>query len=104
VPDQERQKRTFRTDGEVRAEELHGEKAKQWEKELTDKRLKQELQRAHQFGLDPAESIEDKELTSTFARGEMPNFAGINTFLKTPLPRGYSPGRRLRGHYRRLSV
>ncbi|MHB9109496.1 MAG: agmatinase family protein [Armatimonadota bacterium] len=79
------EERTFQAGGEeIKASELQGEKAKQYEKELTDKRLKQELQRAHMFGLDPAESIEDKELASTFARGEMPHFAGINTFLKTP--------------------
>jgi agmatinase len=79
-----------RRDGEVtvRGEtvdthQLEGEKAKQYEAELTDKMLKKELQRAHMLGLDPAESIEDKELASTFARGELPHFAGINTFLKT---------------------
>lgn len=66
------------------SKELGGEKAKEYEKELTNKMLKKELQRAHMFGLDPAESIHDKELASTFARGEMPHFAGINTFLKTP--------------------
>ncbi|RXA20569.1 agmatinase [Methanosarcina sp. MSH10X1] len=69
---------------EKRREELQGEIAKRYEDELTDKRLKKELQRAHMFGLDPAESIQDKELASTFARGELPHFAGINTFLKSP--------------------
>lgn len=64
--------------------QLQGERAKQFEQELTDKRLKRELQRAHMFGLDPAESIKEKELASTFVRGELPHFAGINTFLKAP--------------------
>lgn len=69
---------------EKRREELQGEIAKRYEDELTDQRLRKELQRAHMFGLDPAESIQDKDLASTFVRGELPHFAGINTFLKTP--------------------
>ncbi|MBZ0155423.1 MAG: agmatinase family protein [Alphaproteobacteria bacterium] len=82
---QGRQEGKIRVDGEaVDTSQLEGEKSKEYEKELTQKKFKEELQRAHMFGLDPAESIEDKELASTFARGEMPHFAGINTFLKTP--------------------
>jgi agmatinase len=65
-------------------DQLEGERAKALEAELTQERFKAELQRAHMLGLEPADSIEDKELASTFARGELPHFAGINTFLKTP--------------------
>ena len=35
------------------------------------------------MGLPGAESIEDRSI-STFARGELPHYAGINTFLKAP--------------------
>ncbi len=35
------------------------------------------------MGLTGADSIEDKSIP-TFARGELPHYAGINTFLKAP--------------------
>jgi agmatinase len=77
--------RTFHVGGaEMKASELKGEQAKEYEKELTHQRLQKELRRAHMLGLEPADSIEDKEMASTFSRGELPHFAGINTFLKTP--------------------
>ncbi|TYK47298.1 agmatinase family protein [Actinomadura decatromicini] len=63
---------------------LEGEKAKHLEAKLTDKRYREELRRMHRLGLPPADSIEDKELASTFQRGELPHFSGINTFLKAP--------------------
>lgn len=46
--------------------------------------FRKELRRAHMLGLEPSDSIEDKGMTSTFSRGELPHFSGINTFLKTP--------------------
>ncbi|TDD39675.1 agmatinase [Actinomadura sp. KC06] len=64
--------------------ELDGEKAKHLEAELTDDRYREELRRTHRLGLPPADSIEDKELASTFQRGELPHFSGINTFLRAP--------------------
>ncbi|MGB0750286.1 MAG: agmatinase family protein, partial [Magnetospiraceae bacterium] len=42
-----------------------------------------ELKFALENGLQGADSIEDKTIP-TFARGELPHFAGINTFLKAP--------------------
>jgi agmatinase len=36
-----------------------------------------------EFGLPGASSIQDKTI-STFSRGELPHFAGINTFMKAP--------------------
>ncbi|TDB91288.1 agmatinase [Actinomadura sp. KC216] len=63
---------------------LEGEKAKHLEAELTDDRFQEELRRTHRLGLPPADSIEDKALASTFQRGELPHFSGINTFLKAP--------------------
>lgn len=68
----------------VKTQDLQGEKAKRHEKELTDEMLKKEQERAHKHGLEPAESIEKPEEASTFVRGELPHFAGINTFLKAP--------------------
>ena len=77
--------RTFQAGGEeIRAGDLGGEKAKRSQAELTDQKHQEQLQRAHEHGLEPADSIEEKQLASTFARGELPHFAGINTFLKTP--------------------
>lgn len=81
----EGQDRAFSVDGRrVRAGDLGGEKAKRLQTELTDKKLQEELRRGHEHGLTPADSIEEKHLASTFARGELPHFAGINTFLKSP--------------------
>ena len=42
-----------------------------------------EVKRAKELGLEAAPSIEDRDI-STFSRGELPHFAGINTFLKAP--------------------
>src|SRR5579871_3533526 len=43
----------------------------------------QEVSKGIEFGLEAAESIRDRSI-STFSRGELPHFAGINTFLKAP--------------------
>ena len=42
-----------------------------------------EVDRARDFGLDAAASIVDRRI-STFSRGELPHYAGINTFMKAP--------------------
>jgi agmatinase len=42
-----------------------------------------ELKRNIEIGLPGASSLEDKTIP-TFSRGELPHFAGINTFLKAP--------------------
>ena len=42
-----------------------------------------EQARALRFGLPGADSLTDKTIP-TFARGELPHFAGINTFMKAP--------------------
>ena len=42
-----------------------------------------EVDQAKRFGLEAAESIVDRNI-STFSRGELPHFAGINTFMKAP--------------------
>lgn len=43
----------------------------------------QEVDKAKRFGLEAAASIVDRNI-STFSRGELPHFAGINTFMKAP--------------------
>ena len=43
----------------------------------------QEVKKGLEFGLPGASSIEDREIP-TFSRGELPHFAGINTFMKAP--------------------
>jgi agmatinase len=43
----------------------------------------QEVEQGHRFGLEAAESIVDRRI-STFSRGELPHYAGINTFMKAP--------------------
>ncbi|CAJ1960634.1 unnamed protein product [Cylindrotheca closterium] len=42
-----------------------------------------EVKRGLEIGLPGASSIEDKTIP-TFSRGELPHFAGINTFMKAP--------------------
>ncbi len=53
-----------------------------------------EIARALKLGLQGADSIVDKTIP-TFSRGELPHFAGINTFLKQP----YIEDVRLCGNY-----
>ncbi|MDJ0634060.1 MAG: agmatinase family protein [Xenococcaceae cyanobacterium MO_188.B29] len=43
----------------------------------------QEVDQGLRYGLEAAESIKDRTI-STFSRGELPHYAGINTFLKAP--------------------
>ncbi len=43
----------------------------------------QEVDQAKRFGLEAAASIVDRNI-STFSRGDLPHFAGINTFMKAP--------------------
>ena len=43
----------------------------------------QEVNQGLDYGLEAADSIRDRSI-STFSRGELPHYAGINTFLKAP--------------------
>ncbi len=43
----------------------------------------QEIEHSLEYGLTAASSIKDRTI-STFSRGELPHYAGINTFLKAP--------------------
>ncbi|WP_017325694.1 agmatinase family protein [Synechococcus sp. PCC 7336] len=60
------------------AERGLGEEAK-----LSESGWQREVQRGLEFGLEAADSIRDRSIP-TFSRGELPHFAGINTFLKAP--------------------
>ena len=67
-------------------ERLHpgeGMRALEKERALPLTGWQQEVDQAHRFGLEAAESIVDRRI-STFSRGELPHYAGINTFMKAP--------------------
>ncbi len=53
------------------------------EESLSTDRWKAEQEAALKNGLQGASSIEDR-MIPTFSRGELPHFAGINTFMKAP--------------------
>ena len=63
--------------------QARGWKAAEAEAKIGNTRWKEELERGLKNGLTGADSITDKSIP-TFARGELPHFAGINTFLKAP--------------------
>ncbi|ABB34839.1 agmatinase [Synechococcus sp. CC9605] len=60
-----------------------GMQALEKERKLPLTGWQQEVDQAKRFGLEAAESIVDRNI-STFSRGELPHFAGINTFMKAP--------------------
>jgi agmatinase len=60
-----------------------GWKALEAEGKLPAVAWRKERQWALDMGLPGAESITDRDIP-TFARGELPHFAGINTFMKAP--------------------
>ena len=62
---------------------LQGWKMAHKEAELSHSGWDAEERRCLEMGLQGADSIQDKSIP-TFARGELPHFAGINTFMKAP--------------------
>ena len=60
-----------------------GMQAARDEAQLPSTKWNEEVERCLEFGLPGADSIGDKTI-STFSRGELPHWAGINTFLKLP--------------------
>lgn len=60
-----------------------GWKAALKEATIPQTKFKQETEENLKLGLPGASSIDDKTIP-TFSRGELPHFAGINTFLKAP--------------------
>ena len=64
--------------------QARGWKAAEAEGKLSERRLARSEQWAHRHGpARPPNAIADRTIP-TFARGELPHFAGINTFLKAP--------------------
>lgn len=63
--------------------QLQGWRSALKEAELPEDGWQKERQWVVRVGLTAADSIEDRGI-STFARGELPHYAGINTFLKAP--------------------
>ena len=51
--------------------------------DIKDRREREQLERGIELGLEAAPSVHDRTIP-TFSRGELPHFAGINTFLKAP--------------------
>ncbi|MDX6429281.1 MAG: agmatinase, partial [Streptosporangiaceae bacterium] len=74
---------------EFNPEELHGDYGPEAryavaaERVLPTTRHQEEIARGLELGLQGADSIVDRSIP-TFSRGELPHFAGINTFLKAP--------------------
>ncbi len=62
---------------------LDGWRAMHKERDIPGVKWDEERKAAIRHGLQGADSIEDQSI-STFSRGELPHFAGINTFLKAP--------------------
>lgn len=67
----------------AQSENLLGTQASMKEGRIPRVKADEEIQRSLEFGLESAESISDRTI-SLFARGELPHYAGINTFLKLP--------------------
>ncbi len=62
---------------------LQGWQSMKAEEKISTDRWDEERHWALRMGLSGADSIDDKSIP-TFARGELPHYAGINTFLKAP--------------------
>jgi agmatinase len=66
-----------------RREDLRGMQVQKRLKDITDRKQREEAERGIDLGLEAAASVQDRTI-STFARGQQPAFAGINTFRKAP--------------------
>src|SRR5713101_3912925 len=51
--------------------------------DIPDRKQREAVELALKYGLEAAPSVQDRTI-STFARGQQPAFAGINTFRKAP--------------------
>ena len=77
-------KRTYQ--GKVPLHDKYGPEAKfavEAEALLPTTKYEEEIARGLKLGLQGADSIKDRRIP-TFSRGELPHFAGINTFIKAP--------------------
>ena len=62
---------------------LRGWRAAHKEAEIPQDAWRREQEHALKLGLQGADSLQDRTIP-TFSRGELPHYAGINTFLKAP--------------------
>jgi agmatinase len=62
---------------------LRGMRVQKRLKDIADHKQREEAERGIDLGLEAAPSVQDRTI-STFARGQQPAFAGINTFRKAP--------------------
>ena len=72
--------------GKVPLHDKYGPEAKyavEAEALLPTTKHEEEIARGLELGLPGADSIKDRRIP-TFSRGELPHFAGINTFVKAP--------------------
>ena len=77
-------KKTYQ--GKVPLHDNYGPEAKfavEAEALLPTTKYEEEVARGLELGLPGADSIKDRRIP-TFSRGELPHFAGINTFTKAP--------------------
>ncbi|MEL7139221.1 MAG: agmatinase family protein, partial [Pseudomonadota bacterium] len=92
LPSRERRSRSHHPFARLRPDRRHhhpdlsklqGWKAMRAEADIPGEEWEKEKAWALKMGLTAADSIEDRSIP-TFARGELPHYAGINTFLKAP--------------------
>jgi agmatinase len=69
--------------GTLEEPQRHGWRAVHKEAEIGESKWQTEQRWALEMGLSGAESLTDRTIP-TFSRGELPHYAGINTFLKAP--------------------
>lgn len=79
----DRQKRNHHPDPRDMKYMTKGWKAALAEKSIPESVHEASIKRELKLGLQGAKSINDKTIP-TFSRGELPHFAGINTFMKAP--------------------
>jgi agmatinase len=70
-------------DGSVGDGRWHGSRNIRRLADIADRAQREAVERALEYGLEAAPSVQDRTI-STFARGQQPAFAGINTFRKAP--------------------
>ncbi len=70
-------------DTEEQRHGLEGSRALAQEEHISRAGEAAEIARSLELGLEAAEAVQDRTI-SCFSRGELPHFAGINTFLKAP--------------------
>ena len=63
--------------------ELRGSRNLKRLSRISQTKQEEEIKRGRELGLEAADSINDRTI-SLFARGHLPAFAGINTFMKAP--------------------